>query len=287
MKISFNLLTFNSSSVLKESIFAILDSVSTNHIPEFKYELNILNNGSTDNTESTIRAFQGNINYFRNETNKSFTSGFNFLLKNASPDFDIYCMMSDDIILNEKAIYYLIDFYSLDENKKIIIAPKSLLPNKTLDKINKKKLDKIDLLFGFTILGNLLKIRNEHLSQEFTCFSEVVQDSCLFFSRDVKNEFYFDEDYKFYFTEDSLSNHLISKNFLLKYETEIQVEHYLKQATKKIKNTKMNLIYFRDCKTYSKKNNNFIFHYFLFVPIMNFTILLKYFKWKYNSKHYV
>jgi GT2 family glycosyltransferase len=287
MKISFNLLTFNSSSVLKESIFAILDSVSMIHIPEFKYEINILNNGSTDGTESTIKAFQGNINYFRNTTNKSFSSGFNFLLKNATPDFDIYCILSDDIILNKNSIKYLIEFYSVDENKNTIVAPKSILPNKTLDKINKKKLDKIDLLFGFTILGNLLKIRNEHLSQEFTCFSEVVQDSCLFFSRGVKKEFYFDEDYKFYFTEDSLSNHLINNNFLLKYVTEIQVEHYLKQATKKIKNTKMNFIYFRDCKTYSKKNNNFIFHYLLFLPIMNFTILTKYFKWKYNSKHYV
>lgn len=284
MKISFSILTFNSCEVLRESIRAVLDSIE-NH--DISYELNILNNGSTDDTDNIVNSFQGNINYFKNEVNQSFTKGFNFLLKNSDEHSDVFCMMSDDIIINKSVTNYLIEFFSKDENKNTIIGPQSILPNKSFDKINKKRLDKIDLLFGFTILGNIIKIRSTHLSQDETCFAEVLQDSCLFFSKSAKNDFYFDEDYKFYFTEDSLSAHLIKHNFTLKYVTEINVKHYLKQATKKMKNTKMNLIYFRDCKMYSKKNTNFLFNYLIFVPIMNFTIIIKYLKWKFNSKHYV
>jgi GT2 family glycosyltransferase len=281
MKLSFSVLTFNSSNVLSQCIDTILLKLINYNI---EYELNILNNGSTDDTKKVILSKSGNINYYENEVNKSFTNGFNFLLSRACGD--IYCMMSDDVILEDDIIQYIINFYSSNVNNHVVLAPKSILPNGNLDRINKKELSEIDLLFGYTILGNFIKRTNADLNQTKSCTAEVIQDSCLFFTEKIKTDFVFDEDYKFYFTEDSLSIGLREKGFALRYDVEISVKHFLKQATKKVKNTKINTIYMKDCITYSRKNTNLIFHFFIFCPLMLLTYAVRYIKWVFNKNDY-
>jgi hypothetical protein len=195
-------------------------------------------------------------------------------------------MMSDDVILEGEIVQYIIAYYSLGVNKSVVLAPKSILTNGNLDRINKKELSEIDLLFGYTIIGNFIKRTNAELDQTKSCSAQVVQDSCLFFSANIKSDFVFNEAYKFYFTEDSLSISLRQKGFILRYETEISVKHFLKQATKKVKNTKINTIYMKDCITYSRKNCNLFFHFFIFCPLMALTFFLRYFKWVFNQNDY-
>lgn len=281
MKLSFSVLTFNSSKVLSQCIDIILSKLVHSNI---EYELNILNNGSTDDTKEIIFSKHGNINYYENKVNQSFTYGFNFLLSRACGD--IYCMMSDDVILEGDLVQYIIEYYLTGVNNKVVLAPKSILPNGNLDRINKKELSEIDLLFGYTILGNFIKRTNAELDQSKSYTAEVIQDSCLFFTEDIKSDFVFDESYKFYFTEDSLSISLREKGIILRYDTEIAVKHFLKQATKKVKNTKINTIYMKDCITYSRKNLNLFFHFFIFCPLMTLTYAIRYFKWVFNQNDY-
>ena len=275
MKIIFYILTYNSSEVLSNCIDSVLQQVN---LLSVDYEINILNNGSVDNTKDLILSKIGNINYFENKTNMSFTYGFNRLFS-SDTDGDIYCMMSDDVILESDIVNYCIQYYNKPINLKNIIGPKSILPNGHLDRINKKELNEIDLLFGYTIIGTFYKKRSAEYNQNYSCNAEVLQDSCLFFSSLAKPFFRFDEKYKFYFTEDSLSISLRKAGFILRYETEIYVTHFLKQATKKVKNTKINTIYMKDCMTYSRYNSNPLFHFIIFLPLMILTFCIKYFKW--------
>ena len=284
MKISISVLTYNSSETMSECLDSLLlecDKQNTG----FNYEINILNNGSNDDTKKVIQSKKGKINYYENKVNQSFTKSFNYLLSKSKGDY--YCMTSDDIIFHKGIIKYMNEFYSEIKNKHVVSAPKSFLPDRTLDRINKKEIREKDLILNFTILGNILMLNDKGLDQSVSVNSQVLQDSCLFFSDFVKHNFYFDERFKFYFTEDVLCKNLNDKNYKLLYNTEVSVKHYLKVATKKSKNTKMNMIYFKDCITYSSIYSNQFFHYILFIPLIYITIFLKYFKWTFNTKRYV
>lgn len=283
MKVSFSVLTFNSSKVVSQCIDTILAKVIATGLD---YEVNVLNNGSTDDTKDVIlsKKYKGNINYFENSENKSFTYGFNRLISNASGD--VFCMMSDDVLLESDIVDYVVNFYSNPNNLRILLAPKSILPNGNLDRINKKELKEMDLLFGYTILGTLVKRTSAEYDQSQSCDAEVVQDSCLFFSSQIKPFFVFNQAYRFYFTEDSLSISLRKAGFTLRYETSIYVTHFLKQATKKKKNTQMNTIYMKDCITYSRRNLNPLFHFLLFIPLMTLTYCIRYVKWVLDKKDY-
>lgn len=284
MKISISVLTYNSSKTMSECLDSLLLECNKQHT-SFDYEINILNNGSNDDTKKVIHSKKGKINYYENKLNQSFTKSFNYLLSKS--DGDYYCMTSDDIIFSNGIIKYMNEFYSDIKNKHVVTAPKSFLPNLKLDRINKKELKEKDLILNFTILGNILMLKDEGLDQYNTVNSQVLQDSCLFFSDSIKPNFYFDERFKFYFTEDVLCKHLKNNNYVLLYNTEVSVKHYLKVATKKSKNTKMNMIYFKDCITYSSIYSNKLFHYILFLPLIYITIFLKYIKWTINPKRYV
>lgn len=281
MKVSISVLTYNSSEVVSECIDSILFNLSN----KIEYEINVLNNGSSDNTKEIVLSKKGNINYYENVKNESFTKSFNFLLSKSNADF--YCMTSDDIIFQDEIFDYCSQYYANIKNELIVLAPKTTLPNNNLDRINKKELKEKDLLFAFTIVGNLINYSTSGLNQSESVNAEVLQDSCLFFSNAVKPSFVFNEKLKFYFTEDALAKDLLNKNYFLKYDTNINVKHYLKVGTKKSKNIKMNLIYFKDCIMYSSIYSNKLFHYFLFIPLIYLTIFLKYIKWKLNPEHYV
>lgn len=282
MIISFSILTYNSSLVLKENIEKLHKALKNLKVEN---EINILNNGSMDNTEEIILEMMKNIelNYYKNEKNQTFTKSFNKLLNTAIGD--VFCIMSDDICINSETVNYVLKFFQDEKNQTTIIAPKTILESGKLDRINKMQLSELDLLKNFTLLGNILNSDNP-LDQEKSCFAEVVQDSCLFIHKNALKDFLFDEDFKFYFTEDSLSRELRSKNYKLYYCSDIFVNHGLKKATKTIKNTKVNTIYMKDCWTYSRKYCNPLFHWIIFTPAMIITFLARYIKWYFNSNDY-
>ena len=63
MKISISVLTYNSSETMSECLDSLLlecDKQNTG----FNYEINILNNGSNDDTKKVIHSKKGKINYY-------------------------------------------------------------------------------------------------------------------------------------------------------------------------------------------------------------------------------
>jgi len=284
MKISFNILTFNSSHVLRESLMAIIDAVRASGVT---WEINVLNNGSKDDTEEVVKSFKENQNILllNNRENRAFTEGYNKLLKIARGD--VYLIISDDVIIDKSLINHVICTYSEGRNQKMVLAPKTVLPDGRRDNINKIKLGAIDLLVENTLVSNVLRIRRKPLNQDVSCEAEVLQDSCLIFTQYVKKEVVYDEDLKFYFTEDQLCKRLKDNGATLKYDTSVSVTHYLKQATKKQPNVKMNSIYIKDCIMYSRKYMNRWYHEMLFRPLMVVTHAVKYIKWSLNKEDYL
>ena len=74
MKVSISVLTYNSVEVVSECIDSILFNLSN----KIEYEINVLNNGSSDNTKEIVLSKKGNINYYENVKNESFTKSFGF-----------------------------------------------------------------------------------------------------------------------------------------------------------------------------------------------------------------
>lgn len=282
MKISFSILTYNSSKILLKCINAIIDDVNTSKII---YEINVLNNGSSDDTKDVVSNIEGKINYYENIKNMSFTNGFNTLLSKSTGK--VFCMLSDDVIISKGTVNHILDYFSKKENQKTIVGPLTKLPSGKLDNIKKKKLREKDFLLGYTFLGSLIKRKNTQLDQTKRDYCDILQSSCLFFHNEIKSKYILDEDFKFYFSEDALSIKLDSYDCKFLYETDINVFHFHKYATKKIKNVKTNTIYTKDSITYSRKFLNPYFHYLIFMPLNRITYLLKYIKWLLNPSHYV
>ena len=125
MKISICVLTYNSADTLSECLNSILKELKK---IKSDYEINVLNNGSTDHSKLVIKQKKGNINYYENQENQSFTKSFNFLLSKAAGD--IYCMTSDDIIFKDNIFKNLTKYYNEKSNINHIVGPKTILPSK-------------------------------------------------------------------------------------------------------------------------------------------------------------
>ena len=193
MKISACVLTYNSADTLSECLDSILKELKK---VDNEYEINVLNNGSNDHTELVIKEKIGNIKYYKNQKNQSFTKSYNFLLSQAAGD--IYCITSDDIIFKDDIFKYLTNYYSEKSNSNHVVAPKTVLPNNNLDRINKKELNEKDLFFYFTVIGSIFNFSKAGLDQTKSKQAEVLQDSCLFFTNYIYDDFNFDERFKFY-----------------------------------------------------------------------------------------
>lgn len=128
MKVSFVTPTYNRAALLVETIDSILDSADC--VPGLEYELIIIDDASTDNTEDVLRKryiklFQsGRVLYKRLKSNVGVTGAKNIGAKKASGEWIVF-IDSDDLIIkrsfvkmveimNEKIDYDVIFFSCLD-----------------------------------------------------------------------------------------------------------------------------------------------------------------------------
>jgi len=104
--------TYNRSSLLKRAIMSVLNQ-------QFKdFELIIVNDGSTDETEGVVRSFKDRrIVYFKNETNRGPNHARNIGLKHASGRY--IALLDDDDTLSPLALRKVNDFFSSNTNERI------------------------------------------------------------------------------------------------------------------------------------------------------------------------
>ncbi len=207
-KISINLVTWNAEKYIKHCINSILNQT-------FKdYELNILDNNSSDDTVEIIEKNFPQIKILKNKENLGFSKGYNKLIAWSKSDY-VLCI-NQDIILEPNFLEKAINFIDNagDKNQIGTIAPKLFhWEFNNEDPYNADKNGKTNIIdtCGFQVFKNHRVIDIGQLKEnhdEFNQTKEVFGTSAacpIYFKKALENikinNEYFDEDF-FTYKED-------------------------------------------------------------------------------------
>ncbi len=174
---------YNRASLLKESIRSVLEQ----SFPDF--ELIILNDGSTDNTEETVETFQDSrIKYLENERNLGYIASINKLAQLAKADWVMF-LSDDDILLpdclqtmnktileneNKEIGFVVPQTVNISSKGKTIFTPKLQLENKDYLVLNPK-----EFIFNYTLCGR--KVLGQYRFN--TCFPGTLFKKQIFLER--------------------------------------------------------------------------------------------------------
>jgi glycosyltransferase involved in cell wall biosynthesis len=166
-KISVLMPAYNAEKYIKEAIESILNQTFVD------FELLIINDGSTDNTEKEILSFtDGRIIYVKNETNLGLANSLNKGIKLAKGKY-IARMDSDDISLPSR-LEVQVDF--LDKYEDIALCSTGLQMFGANDKLITGRADfeeiKIDLLFSSAIGHASSMFRKDVFTQNNLFFNQ-------------------------------------------------------------------------------------------------------------------
>jgi GT2 family glycosyltransferase len=129
-----------------------------------------------------------------------------------------------------------------------------------MDIICKNEQKFTDMIYAWTFLGPFMQRifgtgnRRKQPDQNTSQQAEVLQDSSLLVNKEaIGPDGLFDEDLKFYYTEDDISMRARINGWKLLYAPELRVMHHHQYSTRKIDKTKIEWIYMRDALTYARK----------------------------------
>jgi len=278
IKLSVCVLSFEGKDVLEECLSSIYAQKGN-----FELEVIVTDNGSTDGTHRMVESNFPSVRLYVNKQNKSFTSCYNSMIK--ASHGSLVAIVSNDIVFEDiRCFEKIISIFS--ENKNIgMVAPKSIRPDGTVDIIRKAKQTFYDILKNYTLLGIALTKLNgnnlkETLNQEESGYSEVLQDSSIFINKSAINiNSAFNENLKFYYTEDQLSLDIKRRGFGLCYTVDTQVYHHHQYTMKKAGKVRNYSIYFKDAMQYSYIFHNKILVLCLLYPLAGITYLLRIIYW--------
>ena len=106
--LSIVLLSYNSRDYLERFIPILLKNTPKEH------EIVVVNNGSTDDTESFLKDNYPNLRVVKIEINKGFTNGYKESLKHI--DAKYYCLLSSDVEVSENWTKPIMSVFESDPN---------------------------------------------------------------------------------------------------------------------------------------------------------------------------
>jgi GT2 family glycosyltransferase len=223
MKVALIILNYNGEDIIAECIDGALKQ-------DCKPKIFVIENGSTDVSLNVLGKYITQIEIVRNGINENFTTAYNKVYERIYNDFDIVGLISNDVFLYDKNIVSsIISVFEADSNIGQV-APKSIRPNGSLDLIAKKEYTFENLISSFS-LKRKTKIAN--LDQLHSKVVDVLQDSCVFIkTQTIENKIY-DENLKFYFTEDYLSKMIKRSGYKNYYSADQSVNHLVSYSTEK------------------------------------------------------
>ncbi|MCU7904532.1 MAG: glycosyltransferase family 2 protein [Candidatus Thiodiazotropha sp. (ex Epidulcina cf. delphinae)] len=120
MDLSFIILTWNSEKYISECLTSIINCLGKR---EIKYEVYIIDNGSTDKTNEIIEGYKENhpsqIKYIGFNRNTGTTYSRNCGLRQASGKF--ICVMDSDVILKDGVMQRLMSVLESDKNAGLVV----------------------------------------------------------------------------------------------------------------------------------------------------------------------
>lgn len=279
--ISVLILTYQGEKIIEKC----LDGVFNQKLNEKDLEVLVLDNGSSDRTFSILKD-NPHISLFKNEKNKSFTSGYNKLYKKSKGDFIL--ILSNDVFLEGDSFFQKLIPILENSIENGAIAPKSIKSDGSIEQIPKREVALNDLFIDYTILGPIIRFfypatkrsSNNYSLEQSIYDADVLQDSCLLVKRSALDmNKIFDETMKFYYTEDYLSDRIRSKKMKLIYSIDSKVHHLYRHGTSKMSKLKITWIYLLDALSYTSYKNNPFLAYLILAPIAFLTLLIRTIYW--------
>jgi hypothetical protein len=283
IKLSVCVLSYEGKDVLEECLNSIYAQKCN-----FKLEVIVTDNGSTDGTHSMVESNFPSAKLYVNKQNNSFTSCYNSMI--SASHGALVAIVSNDIVFEDiRCFEKIISIFSENENIGMV-APKSVRPDGTVDIIRKTEQTFYDIFKNYTLLGvalNKLTGNNlkETLNQDESGYSEVLQDSSIFINKSaISKNSAFNENLKFYYTEDQLSLNVRKNGFGLYYVVETQVRHHHQFTMKKASKLNNYSIYFKDAMRYSLIYHNKLLVFGLLYPLGYISYVFRVIYWSLTNK---
>ena len=138
--VSIAIVTYNNSSVIKKCLNSIFETIKN-----LKFELIIVDNGSSDNTVEIIEKDFKNVRLIKNNRNIGFGAAHNIAIKLGRGKYHL--VLNPDIIFSENSIEKLFNF--MEKNLEVgLVSPKIILSNGSIQYLCKR----LPSLFDFIII---------------------------------------------------------------------------------------------------------------------------------------
>jgi GT2 family glycosyltransferase len=274
-KIELYVLAFNNSKIIKD----LLDKIKDSTIIDLPIVINIIDNGSTDDTEKIVQSFDF-VKYYKLSSNIYFTGGANYCLSLSSAEHVFF--MNSDVIPNKNAFVEIIKM--AEKNEQLgIIGCKSRLMNGELQDVIKMYPSRIEIhaLHGCISGVNFLKkfflnkyskTNSDNINDSIV---EVVQDSFIYIrGKLISQGLRYDTNVRLYYTEDNICEEVRKMNYLVGFCNSAEVLHY-SGATADQKKKSIRDIYDADAVEFVRRKNGYISSFILNCDIMIRSLLSK------------
>lgn len=260
--ITFIILTWNSAKYLDSCLNSIIEKCHAEHI---RQEIVVVDNGSTDQTLSTLKSYKANhpdiftfIHFMKNYgTTFSRNVAFN------SARGDIICVLDSDTKIESGSISSIV--FKLKNDRQLgLIAPKLMLGDKTIQNSVKKFPTFIEKITKAICIAMKLKHPVTDFYKDFPFDRDTAVDSAIsagwFFRKDILRDVGYLDERIFYSPEDlDFCRRLNKSGYLILYTPDLEVIHYTQQISHKTPFSRLSISHFLGLIYYHIKHGSWFF----------------------------
>jgi GT2 family glycosyltransferase len=273
-ELSIIIVNWNTANLLQECLLSILE-----HSPEIDYEIIVVDNASTDGSAAKVQSEFGHLDNLKlvcNQRNENYARGNNIGLVYATGNY--VCLLNSDVIVQARMFSELRK--SLAANCKVgLVGPKILLPNKTIQRLNRRFPTWYYIFFTYSLYGKIIDrilFRRFFWRQYFYIDEgyrqitaiEQIGTSCAMLRRATidKLGYLFDEQFELYFNDVDLCKRLNTLGYLVIVNPAAEIIHTGGQSTQLLSKAQYNHFLWDGIRRYFKKYRlpGRILLYFLF-----------------------
>lgn len=254
MQLSIVIVSFNTRDEVLDAIQSIIDTGQG-----LDYEIIVVDNNSSDGTETAIRERYPSVKLIQTGANLWFTGGNNRGVQAAQGDYVM--SLNPDVIIRPGALQTLVAY--LDSHPTVGAVTSRMVFSDGRVQMNCSQLaGYLDLLLDYTVLGALVgplrKQRRRRMwyadwDRDSDRAVEVAPDSNLMIRRTVLDTIgLYDEQLKLYFTEDDLCRRIIEAGHEVHYVAEATVVHDEHASVSQVQRLATQ-VYFDDLIAYTRK----------------------------------
>jgi GT2 family glycosyltransferase len=273
-ELSIIIVTWNSEEEIAECLRSISDQKNTRE--DFRFEIIIIDNNSSDNTIKVVEkyknCFNENITITRNSKNLGFTKACNQGLELVTGENVLFLNPDTEVI--DDAMINMNNF--LNSNEKVgAVAPQLLNDDMTIQYTCRTLPKYKDMFFELMFLSTIFprdkffsRWKMRYFSHDKLCEVEQPMAAALIVKKNILDSIHnMDERFFMFFNDVDLCKKILDSGYKILFYPEAKIIH--KKGLSVYKNRKhMIKIWNQDCLKYFKKHNeNFILYPLLLIAL--------------------